>query len=196
MVIHRDAVALWPNQKENALTNKSHVHMKTLIPSLALSVALGAGVVSAQSTFQAILSGSQEVPANASTATGFGTVVLNAAKTQITVNESWSGLSAAASASHIHGPAGVGTNNNVIFGFTGVPAATSGSIPQQTFAINATQVSYLENGFLYMNIHNANFPGGEIRGQLVLVPEPSVAALVLGGGGLLAWTLRRRRRQL
>ena len=170
--------------------------MKTLIPSLALSVALGAGIASAQSTFQAILSGSQEVPANASTATGFGTVVLNAAKTQITVNESWSGLSAAASASHIHGPAGIGTNNNVIFGFTGVPAATSGSIPAQTFAISAQQVAWLEGGLLYMNVHDGNFPGGEIRGQLVLVPEPSVATLAIVGGGLLVWNLRRRRRQL
>jgi hypothetical protein len=170
--------------------------MKTLIRSLALSVALGTGVVSAQSTFQAILSGSQEVPANASTATGFGTVVLNAAKTQITVNESWSGLSAAASASHIHGPAGIGTNNNVIFPFSGVPAATSGAIPEQTFTITAQQVAYLEGGLLYMNVHDGNFPGGEIRGQLVLVPEPSVATLAIVGGGLLVWNLRRRRRQL
>jgi hypothetical protein len=180
--------------------SKPYVHMKTLIPALTLLVVLGAGPyglspASGQSTFQAVLTGSQEFPANSSTATGFGTLVLNAAKTQITVNESWSGLSTNATASHIHGPAGVGTNASVIFGFTGVPSATSGSIPEQTFAINAQQVAWLEGGFMYMNVHNSLFPGGEIRGQLAIVPEPATIGLVTTGLGLLVWSLRRRARR-
>src|SRR5881296_354911 len=102
--------------------------MNKQIVTLALATAFSTGMASAQSTYQAILTGLQEVPANASTATGFGTVVLNAAMTQITVDESWSGLSSPATASHIHGPAGLGTNAAVLFPFSGVPAATSGSI--------------------------------------------------------------------
>jgi hypothetical protein len=172
--------------------------MNKLSASLALAGALTAGIASAQSTFQAILTGAGENPANASTATGFGTVVLNAASNQITVNLSFSGLiGGTASAAHIHGPGGVGTvatNASVIFPFTGVPAATSGSIPEQTFAINATQIGWLFSNYLYMNVHNLTFQGGEIRGQLTLVPEPSAVALCGLGIAAAAWRLRRRSR--
>ena len=68
--------------------------MKSLIAVFGLAVAFSVGTASAQWTFQATLSGLGENPVNASPGTGFGTVVLNAAQTQITVNESWSGLSA------------------------------------------------------------------------------------------------------
>jgi hypothetical protein len=43
----------------------------------------------------------------------------------------------------------------------------------------------LNSGNTYANIHTTNFPGGEIRGQIVpLVPEPS--SLLLFGTGLIA----------
>jgi hypothetical protein len=41
----------------------------------------------------------------------------------------------------------------------------------------------------YVNLHNANFPGGEIRGQ---IPEPAAFALL--GLGLLGLGVRRRSR--
>ena len=160
----------------------------------ALVAALSTSIASAQTSFQAVLSGLNEVPANSSTASGFGTVVLSADQTQITVNESWTGLSAPASASHIHGPALPGANAGVLFPFSGVPAATSGSIPQQTFPITATQVGYLLNGQLYMNVHDVNFGGGEIRGQLVPVPEPTTLGLVAFGLGSVFWLRRNRSR--
>jgi hypothetical protein len=171
--------------------------MKSLIATFGLAMVFGVGTASAQWTFQATLNGLGENPVNASTGTGFGTVFLNAAQTQITVDESWSGISAAATASHIHGPGGVGTNASVIFPFSGVPAATSGAIPEQTFTISAQQVSWLFSGYLYMNVHDANFPGGEIRGQLILVPEPSTAALLgLGVGGIALRAYRKRAKRL
>ena len=124
--------------------------------------------------FTATLNGSQEVPPNASTATGSGTVFLNDAQTTITVNLNFAGLAAPATMAHIHGPASPGTNAPVIFPFTGVPNATSGTIPEQTFAITPTQVSQLMNGLFYFNVHNATFPGGEIRGQISgSAPPPS-----------------------
>lgn len=167
--------------------------MKKQIVTLALAAAVSTGIASAQTTYDAFLTGSQEVSANGSPATGFGTVVLNAAQTQITVDESWSGLTAPATASHIHGPAGVGTNAGVLFPFAGVPAATSGSIPEQTFAITPTQVTELQDGLFYMNVHTATFPGGEIRGQLTVVPEPSTWALLGLGLAGVAWRLRRKK---
>jgi hypothetical protein len=167
--------------------------MKKHFAALLAVTALAVTNVSAQWTFQASLTGLGENPVNGSPGTGFGTVVLNAAQTQITVDESWSGLTAPATASHIHGPGGVGTNAAVLFPFAGVPAATAGSIPEQSFAITPTQVSYLFDGYLYMNVHTSTFPGGEIRGQLLLVPEPSTLALAVLGLGGVALHLRRRR---
>jgi len=167
--------------------------MKKLSSALTLAALLGTSLAQAQSTFQAFLSGANEVGPNASPGTGFGTVILSADQTQITVNESFTGLTAPATASHIHGPALPGVNASVLFPFSGVPAATSGSIPELVFSITPTQVGYLESGLLYMNVHTANFPGGEIRGQLVQVPEPSVAALLVAGlSGAAVWGLRRR----
>ena len=167
--------------------------MKKTLLSLVVGIAFAAGTASAQTTFQAFLSGLGEVPPNASPATGFGTVVLNAVQTQITVNENWSGLSAPASASHIHN-APPGVNGAVIFTFAGVPAATAGAIPQQVFAITAAQVAQLFAGNMYLNIHTSVFPGGEIRGQLALVPEPGSLAL-LGAGSLALTLLARSKRR-
>jgi len=172
--------------------------MKKQIITLAIAFAFSAGIASAQTTWHAILSGLNENPANGSPGTGLGTLVLNAAQNQITVDESWSGLTTNATASHIHGPGGVGiggpTNAPVLFPFSGVTATTSGAIPEQTFAISAAQVTMLQNGYLYFNVHSVNFPGGEIRGQIVPVPEPSTMALFgLGAGGLIFWMRRRTR---
>ena len=166
--------------------------MKKLLPTLVIGLAFSTGMAFGQSSFQAVLTGSQENPVNASTATGFGTVVLSADQTTITVNESWSGLSAPASASHIHGPAAPGASANVLFPFQNVPAVTSSSIPQQSFPITPTQVGYLQGGLLYFNVHSGNFPNGEIRGQILPVPEPGALALLGLGLAAVGWKLRRR----
>ena len=166
--------------------------MKRTMATLALAVGFSTGIASAQTTWHATLTGSQEVPVNLSTATGIGTLVLNAAQTQITVDESWTGLAGPATVSHIHGPALPGFSASPIFTFTGVPSATSGAIPEQTFAITAAQVGFLTSGQLYFNVHDTVFGGGEIRGQILPVPEPSTWALFgLSAAGLL-WGLRRR----
>src|SRR5260221_8574916 len=81
------------------------------------------------------------------------------------VTVTFSGLTSAASAAHIHGPGGPGVAAPVIIPLTGFPATTSGTY-SNTFAITPTQVSELTNGLTYVNIHDSVFPGGEIRGQL------------------------------
>jgi hypothetical protein len=118
--------------------------------------------------FVAHLDGGQETPPHPVVGTGFGLVKLSADETMITVDLRWLHLSGGAMAAHIHfGPPG--TPGPVVFPLTGVPPATKGHIPEQSFAINSAQVAQLEAGMLYFNIHTPAFPGGEIRGQITAV---------------------------
>ncbi len=153
--------------------NKLSCMFSGILAAVALSVPARANFV----YFAAHLDGAQDKVATA--ATGFGTVRLDDVADTILVNESWTGLTAPATASHIHGPAAPGVNAPVLFPFTGVPNAVSGAIPAQTFSITPTQIADLEAGLYYFNVHDANFPGGEIRGQ-ILRPVPD------GGPGVVA----------
>ena len=135
----------------------------TLLTFVMLAFAISA---TAQQRFVAQFTGAQETPPSGSTGVGYGVVTLNAAETMITVDSGFSGLGTAASAGHIH-TAPVGVAGPVTFGFAGVPAATSGIVPNQTFAITAAQVTDLKTGQMYFNIHTAGFGGGEIRGQIL-----------------------------
>ncbi|HWX21787.1 MAG TPA: CHRD domain-containing protein [Candidatus Binatia bacterium] len=140
-----------------------------LASGLTFTTEAGSFTDSGKAIYGGTLSGSQEVPSSGSTGSGSGFVVLSPDKSTLTVNMSFSGISAPATAAHIHGPAAAGVNASVLFPFTGVPGATSGSIPQQSFAITPTQVGYLQSGLLYFNVHDANFPAGEIRAQILPV---------------------------
>ncbi|MGQ0799803.1 MAG: CHRD domain-containing protein [Pseudomarimonas sp.] len=111
------------------------------------------------------LTGAQEVPPVNTTASARGSVVLNAAQTQITVRLSFSGLSSANTMSHIHGPALPGVNAGVIFDL-GNSGSTSGELGPLQFAVNAAQVAQLKNGLWYFNIHSVNHGSGEVRGQI------------------------------
>lgn len=122
--------------------------------------------------YAAQLSGASEVPPNASTATAVITVLLDNVANTITVKESWSNLAGSATGAHIHN-APAGSNGPIIFPFSGVPFVPSGSIPPQTFPITPAQITLLQTGQLYANVHSTVFPGGEIRGQLTLISKTS-----------------------
>jgi CHRD domain-containing protein len=195
MTTNRNNKTLTYYQKSAKKAQNQPPHpMKKFLFALVIFLALSLGTAQAQWIFQAFLSGINENPPNGSPASGFCMVTLNAAQTQITVDLNWSGLTANATASHIHGPGGAGTNAAVLFPFSGVPAATAGSIPTQSFAITPTQVSWLFDGYLYANVHTSTFPGGEIRGQLLLVPEPASASLIGLAAVTAVWRFRRSRR--
>jgi hypothetical protein len=168
-----------------------------IIAAPLVALALFASGAQASTLFIANLDGAQEP--SVSTAIGFGSVLLNDTQDQITVDLSFSGLiGGPASAAHIHCCAPPGTNGPVLFPFIGVPIATSGSMPEQVFSITPTEVTELEAGLMYMNIHNQEFPGGEIRGQLLApTPEPSSIAWICPALAVgMALIARRRRRAL
>jgi hypothetical protein len=140
---------------------------------VVLLIIAGTVMASAQQRFVAALRGNQEVPANASPGSGSCQIVLNAAETQITVSCTFTGLGSNAMAAHIHGSGAVGVIAPVLFGFTGVPAATSGSIGPLVFSVTAQQVADMRAHKHYVNIHTVNFSGGEIRGQIKQVQTVS-----------------------
>lgn len=115
-------------------------------------------------TFTANLSSAQEVPSNASTATGYARVFLNETTGMVTFTVVFSGLSSTQTGAHIHAPGVVGVNGGVIITL-GTPGGTSGTITGSA-AISPTQIAQLRSNQAYVNIHSMNNTGGEIRGQL------------------------------
>ncbi|HEX4957889.1 MAG TPA: CHRD domain-containing protein [Lacibacter sp.] len=119
--------------------------------------------VSTEVKFKAVMNGANEVPANSSTATGEANAVFNTQTKILTVTITYTGLSAALTAWHIH-KAAAGVNGSVVFPL-GTPQA-SGFIFTST-ALTTDQETDLNSGLYYVNLHTANFSGGEIRGQLI-----------------------------
>ncbi|HKP68507.1 MAG TPA: CHRD domain-containing protein [Pyrinomonadaceae bacterium] len=115
-------------------------------------------------TFTAYLTGAQEVPAVATTATGYARIVVNEGAGTINFTVVFNGLSSAQTQSHIHAPAAIGATVGVAINF-GTVGGTSGTISGSA-AITPTQISQLRAHLGYVNVHSSNFPGGEIRGQL------------------------------
>jgi hypothetical protein len=129
---------------------------------LALAIALPAS--GAILNFAASLDGLQEVPPNASPATGTASIILDDVANTITVDLHFSGLLAPQTAAHIHGPAPPGVNAGVLVGFP------TGEFDDMVFPITDTIEGHIKAGLTYVNVHTTLFPGGEIRGQVLEEP--------------------------
>jgi len=114
------------------------------------------------SLFTATLTGAQETPPNNSAATGHATLLLSPDEKTARVSLTFTGLSAAQTDAHIHGPANPGVSAPPVF------PLPLGQISDFQIALTPAQVQDLKNGLLYVNVHSANFPAGEIRGQFGL----------------------------
>jgi hypothetical protein len=116
-------------------------------------------------SFVAKLRGRSVVPPVITEGRGLGVVSLNAAQTTINVHLNYFNLSSNATEITINGPALPTENAPVIFTLNN-PGGTSGRITAQTFSVSEEQVAQLRNGLLYFLIKTANYPEGEIRGQI------------------------------
>ena len=139
-------------------------------PSLALSIVglflLGGVAQADQITFQADLASAAEVPPVTSPGKGSATASLDTTTKTLTWTVTYSGLSGPATAGHIHGPAALGANAGVLVPFSGdLASPIKGSA-----TLSDAQVSDLEAGKLYVNLHTAANKPGEIRGQLLRSP--------------------------
>jgi hypothetical protein len=112
--------------------------------------------------FKATLDGKSEVPPTTSAGTGTADIDYDPASKKLSWKLTYSGLSGPATAAHFHGPAAPGENAKPA---VAIPSATS-SPSEGSATLTDAQAADLEAGKLYINVHTAANPGGEIRGQV------------------------------
>jgi hypothetical protein len=134
----------------------------------------------------------QEVPPHNTPGYGSADLTLDATADTVTINAGtgiYADLLAGATAVRIQ-DAAVGANGPTLLLLTlDTPGNTSGTFSGGGM-LTAGAVADMIAGNTYINIADSVFPSGEIRGQILAVPEPTSLAL-LAGAGLLA--LRRPR---
>ena len=126
---------------------------------MAILVAMGVGVASAADA-KVTLSGSQEVPPVTTSATGSGTITV-AADQSISGSIKTTGIKA--TAAHIH-LAAAGANGPVIVPLTKV--GEDGWAVGPGAKLQDAHYQAFKDGNLYVNVHSAANPNGEIRGQI------------------------------
>jgi hypothetical protein len=175
---------------------------------LATALAFTASpALAAGTTLAASLSGANESPAGASTATGTATVTADAATGQVCADVT--STITGAVAMHIH-KAAAGANGPVVVPFD-AKKINGGNDCKTVSAALAGQIAADPAGY-YFNIHTPAAPAGAIRGQLAAQatsvaagsggfaasnsgPDPALILLVVFGAvvvGAAGWRLARR----
>jgi len=131
------------------------------IARIALFAGLSAAGITAQSADIAVkLTGDQEVPAVASSATGVGTIVIKSDKS-VSGSIKTAGIEGTVAHIHLGEP-----------GKNGPPIITLTKTADNTWSVPAgaqltdDQYKSFKEGNLYVNVHSAEHKGGEIRTQL------------------------------
>lgn len=159
----------------------------TVLLAIIALLAVPAGVL-AQEEFTAEINADQEVPAptlpDGYEGNGSGSATISADESEITYEVSFEGLTGPAIMAHIHYGA-PGVAGGIIFWLTemGVddsPSPLSGTLAEADFnAVDGGPQTFAEAldairaGDTYFNIHTAENPPGEIRGQLTAVAPPA-----------------------
>jgi len=140
---------------------------RTAIVVAAVTTIAGCGLMDRQSNLVAFttqLRGANEVPPNASRATGSVDAVLNKDTNLFRWKVSFSGLTGPATGAHFHGPAAIGANAGIVLPWQGpIVSPLEGRA-----TLTPAQAADLMAGRWYANIHTVANPAGEVRGQMTV----------------------------
>lgn len=109
------------------------------------------------------LEGNQEVPPVDTKATGETAISFDPETRTLSWELSYSGLSGDVKAAHFHGPADPGEKAPPV-----VPIEDTANGSDGSAKITEAQAKQLMDGKWYVNVHTADHPQGEIRGQVVI----------------------------
>ena len=140
--------------------NSLRTALRPTVAAVAFALAGIYSVAAFAADVKVTLAGDQEVPAVKTAAAGSGTITIADDKS---VSGSVATTGVAATMAHIH-MAGAGKNGPVI-----VPLEKNGNNGWKVPAgakLTDDQMKAFKAGDLYVNVHSAANPGGEIRGQL------------------------------
>ena len=158
--------------------------------------------------FRAVLTGLNEVPPNSDPTVATASLTLDGNSLSFRVDVP--AVTFTSMSGSINGPAAAGETAPELFDLGGPHfhsgSSVGGGLPGYIFAspfsgglgagpftLNETQIAQLEAGLWYMDIQSFQSPGGQIRGQIVMVPEPSSIALWSLGGGMFYLVSRAKR---
>lgn len=142
----------------------------TRLPLLVLPALVGLALagtaftaLAAQVNLSAMLSGTEEVPANSSPGTGMLEATYDSDSNVLNFTVTYDGLTGEPTAAHFHGPAAPGENAP-----PAVPVEGSLASPiSGTATLTDAQEAELLGGQWYFNVHTAQYPDGELRGQVL-----------------------------
>jgi CHRD domain len=110
-------------------------------------------------TFTAGLNGDSQVPPTDSKAKGKGQFLYDHKSKKLTWTITYWGVSA--KAAHLHGRASEGANADKMITVSPLQSPIKGAA-----ILTENQVKALIGGDMYIDVHSAKYPDGEIRGQL------------------------------
>lgn len=138
-----------------------------------MSAVLVTAASAATLNYTAKLSGHREIPKTDSKGTGKLDATFDTQSKAFNYTLTFDGLSGPATAAHIHGPANRAQSAGVV-----APLGDKNPSSPITGTVTLTddQVKMLRSAKLYVNVHTAANPGGEIRGQIIPVNAKKKAA--------------------
>ncbi|HSW82909.1 MAG TPA: CHRD domain-containing protein [Usitatibacter sp.] len=149
-----DGTTLTPSQLDSLKNGNLYVNVHTAAnPTGEIRGQIGRQV------FFASLAGAQETPPTGSTATGTGVFIFDPATSTMSGTVTTTGITGTVAHMHI-GAIGQAASPAIPFG--GGPTSWTMS----STVLTEAQVTSLNGGNFYANVHSAANPGGEIRGQL------------------------------
>jgi hypothetical protein len=140
-----------------------HVPIRTAFVAAVFSLGMLATPAFAEVlNFHATLTGAEEVPANDSAGTGMVEATFDTDTKVFAWTITYEGLTGDATAAHFHGPAAVGENAGPVVPIEGALASPIAG----EATLDDAQATDLQAGMWYFNLHTAQYPDGELRGQV------------------------------
>ena len=153
------------NQEEKTPMTRHSIAISALLCLAPL------GAMAATEHFHAVLLGASETPPTGVSGAGTLDATFDPSSRTLTYTLSWSGLTGPATMAHFHGPAAPGVAAGVQVAIRakadpGINAPLTSPVNAQAI-LTPDQVPQLEGGQWYANVHSAQFPKGELRGQVL-----------------------------